>query len=55
MTDKEREFCMKLTELLFEYGFGIADEPHVYELRTGSDSDYGRSASIDDDKRLQFY
>jgi hypothetical protein len=51
---KEKEFCMKLTELLIEYGYGIADEPHIYELQGGSDSDYGRTASIDDAGRLQF-
>lgn len=54
MTNKESEFCVKLTTLLLEYGFGIADEPHIYELQSGSDSDYGRTASIDDDGRLQF-
>jgi len=54
MTNKESEFCMKLTELLIKYGLGIADEPHIYELQSGSDSDYGRIASIDDDRRLQF-
>ena len=54
MTAKENEFCSKLTSLLIEHGYGIADEPHVYELQAGIDSDYGRTTSIDDEGRLQF-
>ena len=51
---KEKEFCSKLTTLLIEYGFGIAEEPMVYELNSGIDSDYGRTASIASDGRLHF-
>jgi hypothetical protein len=54
MTDKEIVFCEKLTALLFENGFGIADEPHIYELQYKPDSDYGRTASIDDNGCLHF-
>ncbi|MGD0279992.1 MAG: hypothetical protein ABSC11_11880 [Smithella sp.] len=53
--EKELEFCRKLTALLIEYGLGIADEPHIYELQSGSDSDYGRIVSIDDERRIQFF
>ncbi len=54
MTDKEREFSTKLTALLFECGFGIADEPHIYELQYGIDGDEGRKVSIDDNGQLHF-
>ncbi len=54
MTDKEREFATKLTALLFEYGFGIADEPHIYELQYGIEGDGERKVSIDNNGRLQF-
>lgn len=50
---KEKEFCEKLTELLHKYGFGIADEPHIYNLQHPY-IDEGREASIDDENRLHF-
>lgn len=54
MTDLEKEFCRELTELLLKHGFGIAGEPYIYELQSGPDSDYCRSASINDDGQLLF-
>lgn len=54
MEKKELEFCQELTELLLKYGYGIADEPHIFELKTGSDSDYGRTASINEEGKLEF-
>lgn len=54
MTDIEKEFCERLTDLLLDCGLGIAGEPHVYELQSDSDSDYGRVATIDDEGRLLF-
>ncbi len=54
MTDIEKEFCERLTDLLLDCGLGIAGEPHVYELQSGPDSDYGRVATIDDEGRLLF-
>ncbi|MBE2887368.1 hypothetical protein [Geobacter anodireducens] len=54
MTDIEKEFCERLTDLLLDCGLGIAGEPHIYELQSGPDSDYGRVATIDDEGRLLF-
>lgn len=54
MTDIEKEFCEKLTDLLLACGLGIAGEPHVFELQNGSDSDYGRVATITDEGQLLF-
>jgi hypothetical protein len=54
MTDIEKEFCERLTDLLLDCGLRIADEPHIYELQSGPDSDYGRTATIDDEGRLHF-
>jgi hypothetical protein len=54
MTDIEKEFCERLTDLLRDCGLGIAGEPHIYELKSGTDSDYGRIATIDDEGRLHF-
>ncbi|MGD1045704.1 MAG: hypothetical protein ABR936_10315 [Bacteroidota bacterium] len=51
MDEKEKIFCEKLTEFLRQYGFGIADEPHTYELEQ---VDYSRQCSIDEEGRLQF-
>jgi hypothetical protein len=54
MPISQKEFCKRLTELLLSSGYGIADEPHVYLLESGIDSDYGRTVSIDDECRLHF-
>lgn len=57
---REKEFCEKLTALLLEYGFGIADEPHIYNLVSPEDDpidvaiENSRTVSIDDESRLHF-
>ncbi len=48
------EFLSALTDLSRRYGIGIAGEPVLFVMRTGSESDYETAYKIDAESHLSF-